>query len=106
MLLVEPWLTEEAFSAGFLSMQTYDGEDIKLCRSNISRREGPMSIFDFHWLAARRGAPDVEYLAERHSLCMYSTETLLAAFTAAGFETRHEPDGLMPQRGLIVGRRC
>lgn len=104
-LVIEPWLAEEAFISGHLAMQTYDGEDLKLCRAAISRKEGALSVFDFHWLVVRAGAPDMEHVVDRHTLWLCPTGTLLEAFEDAGFEVRLEPKGLMPDRGLIVGRR-
>jgi SAM-dependent methyltransferase len=104
-LIVEPWLTEAIYTAGKLTMQTYDGDDLKLCRSVISRKEAALSVHDFHWLVARKGAPDVEHLVDEHRLWLCPTETLLAAFQDAGFDARFEPDGLMKDRGLIIARR-
>ncbi|MEE8143470.1 MAG: methyltransferase domain-containing protein [Planctomycetota bacterium] len=105
VLVVEPWLTREKIIPDHIAMQTYDGKDLKLCRSVIPRIEGDLLVFDFHWLAVERGAPDVEYTVERHKLWLCPTQTLLAAFEEAGFESRFEPDGFLPDRGLIIGKR-
>jgi SAM-dependent methyltransferase len=104
VLIIEPWLTPEKFIPGGRSMQTYQDESLNLCRMSIGRCEGEQSILDFHWLAAERGMREVEHFTERHELRMYPTQTLLDVFSEAGFACRFEPDGLMKDRGLIIGR--
>jgi daunosaminyl-N,N-dimethyltransferase/N-dimethyltransferase len=105
-LIVEPWLTAESYRPGHPTMHTYDSPELKLCRAVVSKQEGEMAVLDFHWLALRAGAGDVEHFVDRHRLWLCPTETLLEAFAEAGFEARWEAEGLMPGRGLIVGRRA
>jgi daunosaminyl-N,N-dimethyltransferase/N-dimethyltransferase len=104
-LIVEPWLTPEAYQPGRSTMQTYDGEDLKLCRASISKQEGEMAVLDFHWLVLRRGASEVEHFVERHELWLCSTELMQAIFEEAGFDTRIEEDGLQSKRRLLIGQR-
>lgn len=104
-LIVEPWLTEELFVEGRITMQTYDTEGLKICRSVVAKKDGAFSTFRFHWLAAEAGAEDVEYFIDDHRLWLCPHETLLGAFDRAGFDVRFDPDGLMPDRGLVVGTR-
>jgi SAM-dependent methyltransferase len=105
LLVIEPWLTEAAYRAGRAAMHTYDREDLKICRSIVSKQEGDVAVLDFHWLVARNGAGDVEHFVEQHRLWLCPWEKLLATFGAAGFEAEIRPDGLMKDRGLLVGRR-
>jgi len=65
--LVEPWFEPDAWSVGRPHLQTYEDEAVKLCRANVSAREGELSVLDFHWLVARKDAPAVEHFTERHS---------------------------------------
>jgi SAM-dependent methyltransferase len=104
-LIIEPWLTPEIFNPGNRSMQTYQSETLNLCRMTIGRREGDLSIFDFHWLAAERGMKEVDHFVDRHELWLYPTQTLLSAFGDAGFQCRFEANGLMKDRGLLIGKR-
>ena len=104
-LIVEPWLTEESFTPGHISMHTYDGPELKLSRMAVGRKEGALSVIDFHWMALRKGTTDAERFSERHTTWLCPLKTLLAAFREAGFEVRYEPDGLMKDRGLLIGRR-
>jgi hypothetical protein len=86
-------------------MQTFQSDDVSLCRVAIGRREGDLSIFDFNWLAAERNGTGVEHFVDRHELWLYPTATLIDAFGEAGFDCRFEANGLMKDRGLIIGRK-
>jgi SAM-dependent methyltransferase len=105
VLIIEPWLNPETFVPGRQSMQTFSNDDLCLCRMAVGQREGERSIFDFNWLAVERDRKAVEHFIDRHELWLYSTDQLLNAVGDAGFECRFEVDGLMKERGLIVGRR-
>ncbi|MCC7381582.1 MAG: class I SAM-dependent methyltransferase [Deltaproteobacteria bacterium] len=105
VLIVEPWLTERVYREGRVTLQTYEREDLKLARASVSHRAGELSVFDMHWLVAKQDAADVESFVEHHELWMCPTETMLSVFRAAGFEARFEADGLMKDRGLVIGRR-
>jgi SAM-dependent methyltransferase len=105
VLIIEPWLSPDVFMPGRAHMQTYESDDLKLCRASISKVEGSLSIIQFHWLIARTGADDVEHVVDRHELFLCSPEVLADIFNEAGFEIEFTEDGLMPGRGLIVGRK-
>ena len=102
-LLIEPWLQPHLGKPGHFSQQTYDGPEVKLCRAGVHEVEGRVSTFDFHWLVTT--AAGCEHFVDHHQLYMYTREELLAAFAAAGFVVRWEEEGLMPGRGLLVGRK-
>lgn len=104
-IIIEPWLAPGVYQPGRLTMQTYDGPDLKLSRACISAQEGELAVMDFHWLVARKGAREVEHFVDRHELWLCPIERMQAIFEEAGFETRIAPDGLAAQRGLLLGRR-
>ena len=103
-LVIEPWLTPETATQGKAALHSYDSEELKLARMVVTEIEGRLVRLDFHWLVARPGRPVTRFL-DRHELWLYTHEEMLAAFEAAGFELRFEPDGLMPGRGLWLGTR-
>ena len=104
VLVVEPFVDPDAFEEGRPHIDTYEDDDLKLARSIVTSREGELAILDFHWLVARRGRP-VEHFVERHELRLHRRDELERSFRAAGFETRWVEPGLIPQRGLLLGRR-
>lgn len=103
-LLIEPFVEPAAFEPGRPHIDIYEDDDLKLARAIVTRTEGSLAILDFHWLVARRGQP-VEHFVERHRLALHSREDLTEILFAAGFDTRWVDPGLIPKRGLLVGRR-
>ncbi|MDP2307812.1 MAG: class I SAM-dependent methyltransferase [Pseudomonadota bacterium] len=104
LVLIEPWLAPEDFTSGKVTMQHTDTPKLKVCRMSTASREGDASVLDFAWLVGRPGAP-IEHFTERHELWLCPRPTFAAALDAAGFDARFEPDGLMKQRGLWIGRK-
>lgn len=104
-LVIEPWLTPEAYRPGRMMMQTYDGEDLKLCRASVSKQEGELAVLDFHWLVLRAGAAEPERFVERHELWLCPAPLMRAILDDAGFDVHAEPAGLSQGRGLLIGRR-
>lgn len=104
VLVVEPWLEPGAWRDGNAHMTTCDRPGLKAARLNVSRTEGELSVLDFHWLIARPGQA-VEHRVETHRLWLCPRERMAGVFTDAGFDVRFEPDGLLPDRGLFIGRR-
>jgi SAM-dependent methyltransferase len=104
VLLVEPWVPPDAYREGLPSMQSFDAEDLKIARLTVAKRRGDLSILDMHWLIARRDG-DVEHVIDHEELWMCPRDEFAAIFEEVGFEVRIEPHGLMPGRGLLIGRR-
>ena len=100
VLIVEPWLTPEAFMAGHLSARFVDEPDLKIVRMNSSSVEGMLSIIEFHYLV---GTPDgFSYFTERHETGLFTHDEYLDAFHAAGLSVAFEPKGFTG-RGLYIG---
>lgn len=103
VVVIEPWVTPQQYRVGEATMQTYEDEDIKLCRQVVAQREGRRAILDFHWLVASRGQ-DVEHFSEVHELFLFTRDDYLDALKTAGFDVRFDEDGLIG-RGVFVGRK-
>ena len=100
VLIVEPWLTPEAFTAGHLSTRFVDEPDLKIARMNSSSVEGTLSIIDFHYLV---GTPEgFSYFTERHETGLFTHDEYLDAFRTAGLSVAFDLEGLMG-RGLYIG---
>jgi len=102
VILVEPWLSPAAYKVGQLDMVTVDKPDLKVCRMNVSKREGDISILHFHYLiATNQGVRKVE---EVHRLALVPTEQMVAHFEAAGLRCAFDSVGLL-DRGLFIAHR-
>jgi SAM-dependent methyltransferase len=101
VILVEPWLSPVAYKSGQLHMVTVDKPDLKVCRINLSKREGDISILHFHYLiATNEGVTNIE---EVHRLALVPTEQMVAHFAAAGLACTFDSVGLC-DRGLFIAR--
>jgi SAM-dependent methyltransferase len=103
-LLIEPWIGPDDFKPGMPTQHTYESDDLKLCRSVVSRQEGEMAVLDFHWLVTPRGG-QVEHFVDRHELWLCPRDTMLRVFRDAGFDAQWQTDGLMRDRELLVAKR-
>lgn len=101
IVLVEPWLSPEVFKSGLPHMDSVDAPDIKVCRMNVSRREGDVSILHFHYLIATRNG--VRREEEVHRLVLVPPEQMSLYFQAAELRCTFDPVGLFG-RGLFVAR--
>lgn len=103
LVIVEPWLSPENWHDGRLHMLTYDKEDVKICRMNLSHSEDNLSILNFHYLY---GTPEngVHHFEERHELALFTVDEMKKAFIEAGIEATYEEAGITG-RGVYYGKR-
>ncbi len=102
VVLVEPWIFAEKFEAGHLGAIFVDQPALKVARINTSQRHRSLSSLRFHYLV---GTPrGVTHFTEDHTLGLFTPDTYLGAFRAAGLDVSYDPDGLIG-RGLYIGRK-
>lgn len=102
LLIVEPWLTPDAWRANTVHALFIDEPELKIARINTSLTEGRVSVFDLHHLI---GTPEgTRHVVEHHELGLYTIDEMTGAFAAAGLDVRYDPDGLTG-RGLYVARK-
>jgi SAM-dependent methyltransferase len=99
VLVVEPWLSPDVWQDRHVGGDFVDEPKLKIARMNAARRDGDVSVVDFHYLVATPAG--VEHFTELHELGLFTVEQHLAAFRAAGLEAEHDPEGPMG-RGLYV----
>ncbi len=102
--LIEPWDTPDDFQADRPFMQVVDTPFLKVARQCVTRREGDLSILEFHFLVARPGFP-VEHKVERNALYLYETDAVIGAFEAAGFAVERLDAGFLHAGRLLRCRR-
>ncbi len=101
LLLVEPWIYPHAYKEGSVHATFVDRPDLKIARMRVGEPlQGNLAILNFHYLVATPAG--VEYFTERHETALFTHEQYLEAFTSAGLQVEHDPEGLMG-RGLYIG---
>ena len=101
VVLIEPWFIASQWEVGRPSLQTYQGEDLKLARATVAMREGDIAVMEMHTLVVERGQP-VRHVADRHEMWLCPHELLESTFAGAGFAVTWS-DAL--ERRLLVGVR-
>ncbi len=100
--VVEPWFTPEQWNTdGTVHMFTGETTEGKICRMNISKRKGSLSIIDFHYLVGTSNG--VQHFTERHELGLFSVEEMKRAFKNAGLMVTYDEDGFTG-RGIYIAR--
>jgi SAM-dependent methyltransferase len=102
VLVIEPWLTPDAWREGRVHLLVADEPELKVARASVNERRGRTAILDFHYLVA---TPDgVVRFRERHITGLFTVGETRDAFARAGLEVEHDPEGISG-RGLYVGVR-
>jgi len=101
VILVEPWFSPAVYKTGVLHMVVVDKPNLKVCRMNVSERDGNVSILHFHYLIATKDG--VREAEEIHRLALVQTEQMAAHMEAAGLSCVFDSVGLFG-RGLFIAR--
>jgi SAM-dependent methyltransferase len=99
VLLVEGWITPDAFLPDHASAHSAVSEDAAVARVMISRRERDISVIDAQYVIATLDG--IEHVVEEHRLGLFTFDQYRAAVERAGLRYARE-EGLTG-RGLHVG---
>jgi SAM-dependent methyltransferase len=100
LTIIEPWFGPGILDTGKVHAVYVDEPELKIARMNINRIENKISYLDFHYLVA---TPEgIENYNETHLLGIFTDDEYQEAFTQAGLEVFHDPEGL-DGRGLYIG---
>jgi len=100
VLLIEPWLTPDAWKPGTVHGMYIDDPELKIARVNTSVTKGRLSVFDLHHLV---GTPEKTcHFVEHHEMGLYDAEEMTDAFEKASLSATLDPEGLM-NRGIYIG---
>lgn len=104
IVLVDPWLSPALVGDSYFNGNFVDEPDIKIHRVTTSRLEGHLCHLRVdHLIATREG--NIDYFTEHHVLGIYSVESMLHAFQAAGLQATYDEEGIFG-RGLYIAKMC
>jgi hypothetical protein len=99
VVIVEPFLTPDRFTAGHTNTITAGSDGVRVTRKNRSERDGMRCRLIFDYLI--EGPHGTERATEVHELGLFSVDEILEGFTAAGMTATYDPHGLAG-RGLYL----
>jgi SAM-dependent methyltransferase len=100
VLVVEPWLTPDAWEDGHIGARFVDEPQLKIARVDAASRDGTITEFEFHYLVATPAG--IEHFTEPHALGLFTVDEYLDAFREARLDVEHDAEGPMG-RGLYIG---
>ncbi len=100
VVVVEPWLTPDAFRPGHVGALIAEAPDLKVARMSTSDLRADRWVLNFHYLVGT--SEGVQHFTEEHHLGLFTTEDYLNAFTDAGLLVNYDPEGIIG-RGLVIG---
>lgn len=105
LAIVEPWIFKKDFKKGFIGLNTYDDEKLKLARMGTSKIVGSKWLIFLHYLIAEGGK--IEYIREVHKMLAVDYQDYIRAFESTGFkDIKYLKENLWDGcRGLFVATR-
>jgi SAM-dependent methyltransferase len=101
---IEPWIDPANFRSGSVHLVSATDSDPVLARMAYSRRRGPHSVIDYHFLVGTKGR-GIETIVERDTGLLVSPARQLALLTRAGLRPRFLAKGFSTGRGLLVATK-
>jgi len=84
ILILEPWIFKQDFKQGFLGLNTYEDENVKLARMSTSKITRSRWITFMHYLIGKEG--NITYIKEIHPMLAAEYADYLHAFELAQFK--------------------
>lgn len=100
ILLIEPWFTPGQWTVGRVSTIYVDKPDVQIVRMSHSGKKGRVSLLFFGYLIGT--SKGIEHIVEHHDFGLFTHEEHMDAFTRAGLNVTHDPEGV-DGRGLYIG---
>jgi dTDP-3-amino-3,6-dideoxy-alpha-D-glucopyranose N,N-dimethyltransferase len=84
LLIIEPWIFKKDFKQGFIGLNTYEDENVKLARMSTSKITGSRWNIFMDYLIGKEGK--ITYSTETHQMLAADYEDYIHAFEIAHFK--------------------
>lgn len=105
LVIVEPWIFKKDFKRGYIVLNTYEDEEMKLARMATSRIVKSKWLISMHYLIGEKGK--IRHVEELHKMLAIDYEDYIKAFRSARFkEIEFLKENLWDNcRGLFLARK-
>ena len=79
-------------------MITYDGDDIKISRIDVSKKRGGLSVLDLYYTIAEKNKTPINFI-DRHELGLFKHDETLKIMKNVELKTKFIKSGI----GLYIG---
>jgi trans-aconitate methyltransferase len=83
LVIVEPWIFKQNFRKGYVVLDTYEDEKVKLARMATSKIVKSKWVIFMHYLISEKG--EIRYFREQHKMLAIEYEGYIKAFESSGF---------------------
>ena len=104
VLIIEPWIAEDDIKPSYVSMQTFDGEDVKVARMGRLWPDGDGTVLEMHYLIGTV-EDGFRHYEETHELRLFDLDEMVSIMEAAGLEVTFDEEGFGEGRGAVIGVR-
>jgi len=84
LVMVEPWIFKKDFKKGYIGLDSYEDEKVKLVRMATSRIVGSEWLIFMHYLIGEKG--EIRYVRELHKMLALEYESYIKAFGSSELE--------------------
>lgn len=102
VLVVEPWFGAGEWRVGYVSVVRVDKPELKIIRMSHAARRGRLSLLELEYLIGT--SKGIEHIKEHHEFGLFTIDEYSHAFTKAGLNVIHDPEGIYG-RGLYIGKK-
>ncbi|MEK6983027.1 MAG: class I SAM-dependent methyltransferase [Nanoarchaeota archaeon] len=101
IVIIDGWIKPELFNVGFLHLDTYNSDKLKIVRMGISRRKGNKSILEMNYLIGE--GKRIKHFKDLHELGLFEVSKFLKIMKNAGLRAIFLKKGFLEDRGVYVG---
>lgn len=101
LLVIEPIFTAETYRDKSANILCLDLPEIKIARTNVTRRDGDIAYLDFHFLVSTQ-ENGTEHFIDPSPMSVFSRSTYLQLMEESGFSASFIEPGLSKE-GLFIG---
>jgi trans-aconitate methyltransferase len=86
LIIVEPWIFKKDFKKGYMTIDTYEDEKVKLARMATSKLTASKWLIYMHYLIGQEG--EIKHAKEIHEMLSLEYDDYIKAFNMSGLKVK------------------